>query len=117
VNINHPNQLEGGSTRIVIRGNNNIQGNNQPLIILDGIPIENNVNLNIAAGTLNENTGKPNRDTGTGINFINPADIEDMNILKGPAAALYGARGGNGVIIITTKKGAKKDGLGIDYSF
>ncbi|MDR1557764.1 MAG: SusC/RagA family TonB-linked outer membrane protein [Tannerellaceae bacterium] len=118
VNINNANQLDGGSTRIVIRGNNNIQGNNQPLIILDGIPIENNADLDIASGSINENTGTPKRDMGTGLNFINPADIEDMTVLKGPAAAaLYGARGGNGVILITTKKGSKKEGLGIDYSY
>jgi iron complex outermembrane receptor protein len=116
VNVSSANQLDGGSSRIVLRGNNNIQGDNQPLIILDGIPIENRASLNISG--IVENTGKPNRDMGTGINFLNPADIEEMTILKGPAAAaLYGARGGNGVILITSKKGAKKDGLGIEYSF
>ncbi|MDR2969216.1 MAG: SusC/RagA family TonB-linked outer membrane protein [Tannerellaceae bacterium] len=113
--INNANQLDGGSTRIVIRGNNNIQGNNQPLIIVDGMPLENNINTNLS-GT-SESVSRV-RDFGSGLNFINSNDIEDMNVLKGPAAAaLYGARGANGVILITTKKGAKKEGIGIDYSY
>lgn len=113
--INNANQFDGGSTRIVIRGNNNIQGNNQPLIIVDGMPLENNISTKLS-GT-SENVIN-NRDFGSGINFINSNDIEDMNVLKGPAAAaLYGARGANGVILITTKKGTKKEGIGIDYSF
>ncbi len=117
VNITNANQLDGGSSRIVLRGNNNIQGNNQPLIVIDGMPLENNVNLNIKEGETSENTSRV-RDFGSALNFINSNDIEDMNVLKGPAAAaLYGARGANGVILITTKKGTKKDGIGIDYSF
>ncbi|WP_280743026.1 MULTISPECIES: SusC/RagA family TonB-linked outer membrane protein [unclassified Parabacteroides] len=117
VNINNANQLDGGSSRIVIRGNNNIQGNNQPLIVIDGMPLENNPSVNISSGSTSEATDKV-RDLGSGLNFINNNDIEDMSILKGPAAAaLYGARGANGVILITTKKGVKKEGLGVDYSF
>jgi iron complex outermembrane receptor protein len=117
VNINNANQLDGGSSRIVIRGNNNIQGNNQPLIILDGIPLENNPTVNIPTGETSENMSKV-RDYGSGLNFINNNDIEEMNVLKGPAAAaLYGARGANGVILITTKKGSKREGVGVDYSF
>jgi iron complex outermembrane receptor protein len=115
--INNANQPDGGSTRIVIRGNNNIQGNNQPLIIVDGMPLENTIKTNIASNGTTEGTARV-RDLGSGLNFINNNDIEDMNVLKGPAAAaLYGARGANGVILITTKKGQKKEGIGIDYSF
>ncbi|TKG96860.1 SusC/RagA family TonB-linked outer membrane protein [Puteibacter caeruleilacunae] len=115
VNITNANQIDGGTSRIVIRGNNNITGNNQPLFIVDGIPIENNVSVN-TSGT-QENTSSVS-DYGTGINYLNPDDIEEMNVLKGPAAAaLYGARGANGVILITTKKGSKKEGVGISYTF
>ena len=115
VSITNANQLDGGTSRIVIRGNNNITGNNQPLFIVDGIPLENNVN--VTTNGTSESTSRVT-DFGTGINYLNPEDIEDMNVLKGPAAAaLYGARGANGVILITTKKGSKKEGIGINYSF
>jgi iron complex outermembrane receptor protein len=109
VQITSPNGVDGGTTRIVIRGNNNITGNNQPLIIVDGVPIENPPGLtNIGRGT----------DWGSAINNINAEDIEDISILKGPtAAAKYGMRGANGVILITTKKGRITNGLGVGYSF
>ncbi len=114
VNIVQSNGVEGGTSRVVIRGNNNITGNNQPLIIVDGVPFENDPgfgetqdNKDITGGT----------DWGSAINNINPADIESMDVLKGAnAAALYGARGMNGVILITLKKGAKRKGFGVDYS-
>lgn len=116
VNIVNSNQIDGGSTRIVIRGNNNITGNNQPLFIVDGMPVENNIKVNMGSST-SENTSSV-QDYGSGINFLNSDDIEEMNILKGPAAAaLYGARGANGVVLITTKKGSKKSGVGINYSY
>jgi iron complex outermembrane receptor protein len=104
------NTLEGGSTRIVIRGNNSIDKNknNQPLFIVDGVPITND------PGTTSNESGT---DWGSSANDLNAFDIEDMSILKGPAAAaLYGARGANGVILITTKKGAKHSGIGIDFN-
>jgi len=109
VQIVSPNGVDGGTTRIVIRGNNNITGNNQPLIIVDGVPIENPPGLtNIGRGT----------DWGSAINNINAEDIEDISILKGPtAAAKYGMRGANGVVLITTKKGASTKGIGVGYSF
>jgi len=108
VQITAPNGVDGGTTRITIRGNNNITGNNQPLIIVDGVPLENSAGM--------ENIGR-GVDWGSAINNINPADIEDMTILKGPtAAALYGSRGSNGVILITTKRGEKRKGIGVDYS-
>ncbi len=109
VRIVSPNGVDGGSTRIVIRGNNNITGNNQPLIIVDGVPIENPPGLtSIGRGV----------DWGSAINNINAEDIEEVNILKGPtASAKYGMRGANGVVLITTKKGQETQGLGIKYTF
>lgn len=109
VQISTPNGVDGGTTRITIRGNNNIKGNNQPLIVVDGVPLENDPGLqDIGRGV----------DWGSAINNINPADIENINILKGPtASAKYGSRGSNGVILITTKRGAKRKGIGIDYAF
>ena len=108
VNITNANGVDGGTTRITIRGNNNIKGNNQPLIIVDGVPLENNPGLtDVGRGT----------DWGSAINLINPEDIADLNILKGPtAAAKYGTRGANGVILITTKRGRQQKGLGIQYA-
>ena len=109
VNVIAPNGVDGGTTRIVIRGNNNINGNNQPLIIVDGVPLEN------APGLTDIGRGV---DWGSAINNINPFDIESMDILKGPtAAALYGSRGANGVVLITTKRGRRQKGIGIDYTF
>ena len=108
VQIATPNGVDGGTTRITIRGNNNLGSNNQPLIVVDGVPLENSPGLtDIGRGV----------DWGSAINNINPADIESMNVLKGPtASALYGSRGSNGVILITTKKGKKQKGIGINYS-
>ncbi|MBR5604613.1 MAG: SusC/RagA family TonB-linked outer membrane protein [Bacteroidales bacterium] len=100
--------VAGGSSRIVIRGNNSIFGDNQPLIVVDGVPMTNE------GGVTGWDGGQ---DWGTALNNINQEDIEDLNILKGPtAAALYGSRGGNGVVLITTKKGKKQKGLGINFS-
>ncbi|MEO0471979.1 MAG: SusC/RagA family TonB-linked outer membrane protein [Bacteroidota bacterium] len=108
VQITSPNGIDGGTTRIIIRGNNNITANNQPLIVVDGVPLENPPGL--------ENIGR-GVDWGSAINNINPEDIENINILKGPtASALYGARGANGVILITTKRGSRQQGLGIQYN-
>jgi iron complex outermembrane receptor protein len=114
---------EGGSSRIVVRGNTSLTGDNRALIIVDGVAINNdaaNTNGNSGASVAGS-TGadiSTNNDWGTGLNFINQDDIETITVLKGPgAAALYGARGGNGVILITRKKGASKPGLGVDYNF
>lgn len=97
-----------GSSRIVIRGNNSISSNNQPLLVVDGIPV------NSSTGGTDDYWGNRNVDRGSGISDISPDDIESISVLKGPAAsALYGSRAGNGVIMITTKKGALKKGLGI----
>lgn len=109
VQIINPTGVDGGSSRIVIRGNNSIFGDNQPLIVVDGVPMSNEGGLTDWSG---------GRDWGTALNNINQEDIENIDILKGPtAAALYGSRGGNGVLLITTKKGSKQKGLGISYSF
>lgn len=90
----------GSSSRITLRGNRSLTGNNQPLFIIDGVPMDNNVASTPATdigGTTSFN----------GISSINPDDIASMSVLKGPpAAAIYGSRASNGVIIITTKKGA-----------
>lgn len=111
LNITNPNGVEGGTTRIIIGGNNTIQGDNQPLIIVDGMPMANDISNSAADVTAPQ-------DWGSAINMINPMDIQDISVLKGPAAAaLYGGRGANGVILITTKKGAKNKGLGIEYNF
>jgi TonB-linked SusC/RagA family outer membrane protein len=89
-----------GSARVVIRGNNSITGNNQPLFVIDGIPVDNET------GDANVSTsGNNNLDYGNTAANINPEDIESIEILKGPnAAALYGSRAANGVVLISTKK-------------
>lgn len=111
VQVSNNDGVEGGTTRIVIRGNNNIgnSANNQPLIVIDGVPMENTPGLtNIGRGV----------DWGNSLNNINPYDIESYNILKGgSASALYGSRGANGVILITTKRGKPQQGIGITYNF
>ncbi|MFV0148330.1 SusC/RagA family TonB-linked outer membrane protein [uncultured Empedobacter sp.] len=93
----------GGSTRIVLRGLRSITGENRPLIVIDGIPMSNN-NVNGSGAS----SGSGGRDYGDGAFDMNPDDVESINVLKGgPASALYGSRGANGVIMITTKKGKK----------
>lgn len=104
----------GGGSRVIIRGNNSITGNNQPLFVVDGIPID-NTGIGSAAG---DNTSPFARsDYGSGISDINPDDIESISVLKGPnAAALYGSRAGNGVILITTRKASDNRGLGVSFT-
>lgn len=97
-----------GSTRVLLRGNTEIKGNNQPLYVIDGVPLD-NTNFG-SAGT------EGGYDLGDGISAINPDDIENMTVLKGPAAsALYGSRASHGVILITTKK-AEKDKISLEYN-
>lgn len=99
---------EGGSSRIVIRGENSITGNNQPLFIIDGVPIDNTAPTNRGFGGV---------DYGNAAQDINPNDIESISVLKGAnASALYGSRAANGVIVITTKSGKGGQGLGISAS-
>jgi len=91
-----------GSTRVLLRGYTEMAGNNQPLYVVDGVPLD-NTNFS-SAGQFG------GFDLGDGISSINPDDIESISVLKGPAAsALYGSRAGHGVILITTKKGSKSN--------
>lgn len=109
VRISHTSAGTGGSSAITIRGAKSLLGNNQPLYVVDGVPITNENHNN--GGTFNET------DLGDGIGDINPEDVLSMEVLKGPnASALYGSRGANGVILITTKSGSKKKGLGIEFN-
>jgi TonB-linked SusC/RagA family outer membrane protein len=96
-----------GSTRVQIRGANSITGNNQPLWVVDGVPIDNN----------DSNGQVGNLDYGNNAADLNPDDIESIEVLKGPnAAALYGSKAANGAILITTKKGKKNSGMGISVN-
>ena len=98
-----------GSSRVVIRGASSLSGNNQPLYVVDGITINNN---NLGAAGMWGGT-----DFGDGISSINPDDVESVSVLKGgAAAALYGSRASNGVIIITTKSGLGGEGIGIEIN-
>lgn len=100
----------GTGSRIVIRGNNSITGNNQPLIVVDGIPIDDG-GSNSGGSVYNSGV------TGGGITDINPDDIESISVLKGPnAAALYGSRASNGVLLITTKSGTARKGIGVSVN-
>ena len=99
VQITQAGGAVGASQRILIRGNSSF-GGNEPLIVIDGIPMDNS-----AGGTEGGDDGGW-LDTGSGINDINPEDIESISVLKGGSAAIYGMRAGNGVILITTKKGS-----------
>ncbi|MDD2437579.1 MAG: SusC/RagA family TonB-linked outer membrane protein [Massilibacteroides sp.] len=101
-----------GSSRIVIRGNNSLGGNNEPLVVVDGVPINNFNGATTSGGEWGLS------DSGNGLADINPDDIESISVLKGAAAAaLYGTRAGNGVLMITTKKGGTEPkGLGITWN-
>ena len=99
-----------GSSRIVIRGTSSLTGNNQPLFVVDGIPLD---NTRGDAGVSVWNSGE-DLDYGNPVSQLNPDDIADIEILKGPnASALYGSRAANGVILITTKSGITRDGIGV----
>ncbi len=112
VQINNSSGNIGGSSRITIRGINSISGNNQPLFVVDGTPIDNS-NFN----SVDQSSGNGGRDYGNAAQDINPDDIEAISVLKGPsAAALYGSRASNGVILITTKSGQKGKGIGISVN-
>ncbi|MEO0735031.1 MAG: TonB-dependent receptor plug domain-containing protein, partial [Bacteroidota bacterium] len=109
LDITRPTTGPAGSTNIVIRGIGSLSGDNRALIVVDGVPI-NNSNLNPAGmwGGI---------DTGDGLSSLNPDDIETVNVLKGATAgALYGERGAQGVILITTKKGSAREGIGLEFT-
>ena len=100
----------GGSSRIVIRGIRSIGQDNQPLFVIDGVVIDNSNITSGNGGGGNLEAGNLGYDYGNAASDINSDDIETINVLKGGAAsALYGSRGSNGVIVITTKKGSKHD--------
>ncbi len=102
VQITSPSGVAGSATRITIRGNSSFLGNNQPLYVVDGVPYSNN-----ELATSNQAT-EAGGAYGSGLSTLDPNDIESMNVLKGAAAAaLYGSRAANGVVVITTKSGAK----------
>ncbi len=109
VNVSTPTTGVTGSSRIIIRGNSSINGNNQPLFVVDGIPMDNSQN------------GSPGRwggaDWGDGLSAINSDEIESISVLKGnTAAALYGSRAQNGVILISTKTGSTRKGIGVEIN-
>ena len=109
VNVSKTASGPAGSSRVIIRGNKSLGGQNQPLYVVDGVPMD------------NSNFGQAGmwggQDGGDGLSSINPDDIESVTVLKGAsAAALYGARAGNGVINITTKKGAARKGIGVEFN-
>lgn len=101
----------GGSARVTIRGERSVDLNkNQPLYVIDGVPISNSI---VGAS----GRGNMEVDFGNGAGFINPDDVESINVLKGPAAsALYGSRAANGVIVIKTKSGKSSKGIGVEVN-
>lgn len=100
-----------GSSRIVIRGETSISGNNQPLFVIDGVPVDNTQYLGNVGDGRNPSRS---RDFSNAIADINPDDIASISVLKGPnAAALYGSRAAGGVVLIQTKDGKNTEGLGI----
>ncbi|WP_240163546.1 SusC/RagA family TonB-linked outer membrane protein [Spirosoma taeanense] len=106
VQVTGTNGSPGASSRILIRGASSIGSNNQPLFVVDGVPIDNS---NFGSGT--------GVDYGNAAGSINPDDIDNVSVLKGPsAAALYGSRGANGVILITTKSGRGTKGIGVSVN-
>jgi TonB-linked SusC/RagA family outer membrane protein len=120
LNLVRSNSGPTGSNSIILRGENNLTGNNEALIVVDGVVISSSSGSRTANrnettyGTSGDNM---QTDYGSSLNDINPEDIESVTVLKGPgAAALYGQRGANGAIIITTKSGGNRKGLGITWS-
>ncbi|WP_083251913.1 SusC/RagA family TonB-linked outer membrane protein [Pedobacter steynii] len=108
-----------GSSRVIIRGNGSLNGNNQPLYVVNDMPIDNTLlGLPQTEGYTSDGIANGlNIDRGDGISGINPDDIQSITVLKGgTAAALYGSLASNGVILIKTKRGAMQKGLGIDFN-
>ena len=107
-----------GSNKIILRGETALNGNSEALIVVDGVIISGSSGMQTGTGSTSYLQGDSPVDFGTSLNDINPEDIESVSVLKGPgAAALYGARGANGAIIITTKSGSSRQkGLGVTYN-
>jgi TonB-linked SusC/RagA family outer membrane protein len=109
VNISTASGAPGASTKVIIRGYTSLSGDNNPLYVVDGVPIDN--------GSNNQSDALRTQDFGNRANDINPDDIESMSILKGASAtALYGSRANAGVILITTKKGRASEKVNVDYT-
>lgn len=109
VNVSNAGTGPAGSSRVIIRGNKSVGSTNQPLYVIDGIPMDNTQfgRAGVWGGT----------DQGDGMTSLNPEDIESVTVLKGAAAAaLYGSRGGYGVINIVTKRGQARKGIGIELN-
>ena len=105
VQINKNSSGIGGSAKVSLRGIRSASGDNQPLYVIDGVPML-NIGTEQAYSAIGGTANAGNRDGGDGISNLNPEDVESISILKGaPAAALYGSQAANGVILITTKKG------------
>ncbi|MEO8403984.1 MAG: SusC/RagA family TonB-linked outer membrane protein, partial [Chitinophagaceae bacterium] len=114
VNISSLGTGPGGTSKIRIRGQSSISGQNNPLIVINGVPID---NTNFNDNTISVKGGGVYADGGDGLSSINPDDIESMTILKGaPAAALYGSRAKDGVIMVVTKTKGKGKGIGVSYN-
>ncbi len=119
------NAVPGGSPEFVLRGFSSVSGNNQPLVVVDGVPIAQTVNSRNLTSSEDVTRNDPNfnrkqnQQYGGGISEIDPSNIASISILKGPsAAALYGSRAANGVILITTKSGASgRKGIGAEVNF
>jgi len=107
--VSPPATGAAGSSRVIIRGGSSLGGNDQPLYVVNGVPIE--------SGNFGQAGMWGGNDAGDGLSMINPDDIENISVLKGnTAAALYGARAANGVIMITTKTGTARKGIGVSYN-
>ncbi len=116
LNVTPPAGGPGSSSKIRIRGQSSFGPNNSPLIIVNGIPI-NNQNYAAGTGTISNTPGGGSSDQGDGLQSINQDDIESMTVLKGAAAAaLYGFRAKDGVVIITTKTGRGTTGIGVEVN-
>jgi TonB-linked SusC/RagA family outer membrane protein len=114
VNISSLGTGPGGTSKIRIRGQSSLAGQNNPLIVINGVPVD---NTNFNDNTISVKGGGVFADGGDGLSSINPDDIESMTILKGaPASALYGSRAKDGVIMITTKTKGKIKGIGVSYN-
>ena len=121
LNLVRSNSGPAGSNKIILRGENNLTGDNEALIVVDGVVINQGSGRRTAVGgesAYGTSSDNMPADYGSNLNDINPEDIETVSVLKGPgAAALYGQRGANGAIVITTKSGSsKRKGLGITFN-
>lgn len=120
VNVSGLSTGPGGSSKVRIRGQSSISGTNNPLIVVNGVPIDNSsfgTSIGSSSTELGTNSGGVTSDGGDGFSSINPDDIESMTILKGATgAALYGSRAKDGVIMITTKTRGAGQGIGVSYT-